>query len=146
MRNSNIQHPTSREVPRAQALGAVTQIFNLCTPKAFGAGRRFSIGKPSVRSHVSEIANALQNAILRYSRLQICVTLFACVFLISTQSHAASPTFTTLAGSAGTGSTNGTGSTALFSNPQAVATDPAGNIYVADTGNNVIRMITPGGA
>src|SRR5215831_7054861 len=60
-------------------------------------------------------------------------------------SHATFPTFSTLAGSAGTGSTNGTGAAALFSNPQAVAADAAGNVYVADTGNNIIRVITPGG-
>src|SRR5664279_4208688 len=42
----------------------------------------------------------------------------------------------TLAGSAGvSGSANGTGSAALFNQPQGVAVDSAGNVYVADTGN-----------
>jgi sugar lactone lactonase YvrE len=53
---------------------------------------------------------------------------------------------TTLAGSAGaTGTTDGTGSAARFNAPQAVATDASGNVYVADTGNSVIRKITPAG-
>ncbi len=53
---------------------------------------------------------------------------------------------TTLAGSAGvTGSTNGTGSAASFNNPYGVAVDSNGNVYVADTLNNLIREITPGG-
>ena len=54
---------------------------------------------------------------------------------------------TTLAGSAGVqGSTNGTGSGALFYLPAGVAVDSSGNVYVADTYNDTIRKITPGGA
>jgi sugar lactone lactonase YvrE len=37
-------------------------------------------------------------------------------------------------------------STANFLNPRGVATDSAGNVYVADTDNNRIRFITPLGA
>ena len=55
---------------------------------------------------------------------------------------------TTIAGLAAgiSGSVDGTNSTARFLTAQAVAVDPAGNIYVADTGNNTIRKITPAGA
>jgi sugar lactone lactonase YvrE len=53
---------------------------------------------------------------------------------------------TTLAGLAGnSGSTDGTGSAALFCGPQGVAVDSAGNVYVADTWNRSIRKVTPGG-
>ena len=52
----------------------------------------------------------------------------------------------TIAGSgAATPFTNGTGTSATFNNPQAIALDSNGNIYVADTGNSVVRMITPAG-
>lgn len=54
---------------------------------------------------------------------------------------------TTLAGSPGQqGSVDGTGSAARFSDPQAIAIDSAGNLYVADTGpTKAIRKITPAG-
>ena len=52
---------------------------------------------------------------------------------------------TTLAGTAGqVGSADGTGAAASFNNPIGVATDSAGNVYVADFGNSTIREITSG--
>lgn len=52
----------------------------------------------------------------------------------------------TLAGTAGSlGSANGTGSVARFFDPTGVAVDFAFNVYVADSGNNTIRKITPAG-
>jgi len=52
----------------------------------------------------------------------------------------------TLAGLPGyVGSTDGNGNDARFCNPQGLAVDGAGNIYVADTGNNTVRKITPMG-
>ena len=52
----------------------------------------------------------------------------------------------TLAGLAGTvGSSNGSASAARFNNPQGIAADAAGNLYVADTGNSLIRRIAPSG-
>ena len=53
---------------------------------------------------------------------------------------------TTLAGLAGTwGSADGTGTSAKFKYPSAVAVDTGGYVYVADQSNYTIRMITPGG-
>jgi sugar lactone lactonase YvrE len=59
---------------------------------------------------------------------------------------------TTLAGMAGpsdrvasSGSADGTGGAARFYNPQGVAVDGSGNVYVADMFNSTIRKITPAG-
>lgn len=52
---------------------------------------------------------------------------------------------TTLAGTGVSGSTNGPGTSATFNDPEGVAVDTAGNVYVASTGNNKIRKITPAG-
>jgi len=52
----------------------------------------------------------------------------------------------TLAGSPGaSGSTDATGSAARFNNPQNIAVDGSGNLYVADSGNNKIRKVTSAG-
>ncbi|MFY0605444.1 MAG: hypothetical protein JXR10_01945 [Cyclobacteriaceae bacterium] len=53
---------------------------------------------------------------------------------------------TTLAGTAGgSGSIDGTGTSASFSQPFGIAVDGSGNVYVADHANDLIRKITPAG-
>eukprot|EP00935_MAST-01C_sp_MAST-1C-sp1_P002723 g2723.t1 len=51
----------------------------------------------------------------------------------------------TMAGTGQAGHTNGAANVAQFNGPQDVAVDDQRNVYVADTGNNCIRKITPDG-
>jgi hypothetical protein len=64
-----------------------------------------------------------------------------------TRATAQEYTFTTLAGppEAGWGAIDGPGNAARFANPCGAAVDSAGNVYVADTENDTIRKVTPGG-
>jgi sugar lactone lactonase YvrE len=52
---------------------------------------------------------------------------------------------TTIAGNGAIGSADGKGTAASFSFPQGIAVDANGIIYVSDTGNDLIRKITPDG-
>ncbi|MCL5097141.1 MAG: hypothetical protein M1608_06375 [Candidatus Omnitrophica bacterium] len=90
---------------------------------------------------------------MRYPNLEswLCAGLLATAIAAAPQpvANAADEyTFTTLAGAAGqeAGSADGVGSAARFYQPEGVAVDGAGNIYVADTYNHTIRKITQDGA
>lgn len=53
---------------------------------------------------------------------------------------------TTIAGTPGaSGNADGAGAAARFNHPSNIAVDAAGNLYVADTGNQTIRRITQAG-
>jgi DNA-binding beta-propeller fold protein YncE len=52
---------------------------------------------------------------------------------------------TTIAGNGAPGDADGAAHTAGFDTPSGIAVAPDGTLYVADTGNDAVRAITPGG-
>jgi hypothetical protein len=87
---------------------------------------------------------------MNYSRAFFCAVL-PCVLVVPLTIGAQSTigqvyNFSTFAGTVGsTGSNNATGTNATFDLPSGVAVDSSGNVFVADTTNNMIRMITMNG-
>jgi sugar lactone lactonase YvrE len=74
------------------------------------------------------------------------------IYVADTNNHAirkitSAGAVSNFAGLPGTsGSTDGTGTAARFNNPINLALDSAGNVYVTDYSNSLIRKITPAGA
>ena len=58
----------------------------------------------------------------------------------------ASAVVSTLAGGGTYGGADGVGASAKFSSPEGIASDGAGNLYVADTGNHAVRKVELAGA
>lgn len=77
------------------------------------------------------------------SCLLLAVSMIASVW--AQTAPAAGYYFGTWAGAASAGTTDGAGSAARFFLPSALAVDAAGNLYVADSGNHTLRVITPAG-
>ncbi|MDV6215472.1 hypothetical protein R1T15_13245 [Mucilaginibacter sp. L3T2-6] len=76
--------------------------------------------------------------------LALALTMSATACL-KTHNEPSSVLVSTLAGSETYGSADGTGSSASFHRPRGIAVDRWGYVYVADSGNGLIRKISPGG-
>jgi hypothetical protein len=90
------------------------------------------------------VTTLLGNGYTRFFSLYaISVDTYGNIFVIDNNSlrkMTSSGVVTTLAGG-GYGFADGAGTNAKFSNPQGVAVDAFGNVYIADSGNNRIRKI-----
>ena len=87
--------------------------------------------------------NSLHHSWLRHARR---VIVSGALMMLGASSAWAQLAVGTLAGVAGSpGSTDSAGGTPTFQGPRNLAVDGAGNIYVADADNHLIRRITPAG-
>jgi sugar lactone lactonase YvrE len=104
-------------------------------------------GSPTNHGHLDGVGTAATFA----SPIGIAQDAGGTLYVADAMNHAirkitASGVVTTLAGSAGnSGSADGTGAAARFNYPTGVAVDASGNVYVADTTNNLLRKISPAG-
>jgi sugar lactone lactonase YvrE len=78
----------------------------------------------------------------------VCVDQFDTIYVVESTNHriyglAANGTKFLVAGTGSTGNMNGAGATASFNRLGGIAIDSKGVLYVADSRNDVIRMITP---
>jgi sugar lactone lactonase YvrE len=81
----------------------------------------------------------------RLPRRTISCGLLLAALTVSAQGAAPVFQWTTIAGRASIGLEDGPAASARFNDPQGLAFDPAGNLYIADTGNHTIRKLTPAG-
>jgi sugar lactone lactonase YvrE len=116
---------------------------------ADGANNRIRKVTPS--GTVSTLGDGTGNAARFNGPHGVAVDSAGNLYVAETSNHAIlkitpSGPITTLAGMPGSsGSADGSGSAARFKEPEDLAVDAAGNVYVADWGNNTIRKITPSG-
>ena len=147
--NNTVRRITASGVVTTIAGGEINEITALPTRGyADGTGRSalFSTGFAVTSSATGPLIAA------NYGALTMALDSQGNLYAADTLNHvirkiSSAGAVTTLAGSPGTsGSVNGVGGNAQFSSPYGVAVDSAGNVYVADAGNNTLRKITPGGS
>jgi len=81
---------------------------------------------------------------VNFVKICLAVLLFS-AFLSAACNNNNHPVVTTLAGNGALGFADGDAKSASFSNPMGVAVDSSGNVFVADSRNNLIRKIAPDG-
>jgi len=103
-----------------------------------GSGNPGFVDGPAVEAALKEPRGIVHDA-----RLDV-------IYVADTGNHAVrriqGGVMTTLAGSGKPGDRDGRGSGADFKSPIGLALDDAGNLYVVDSGNHKLRVVTPHGA
>ena len=147
--NNTVRRITASGVVTTIVGGEINEITALPTRGyADGTGRSallstgFAVTSSATGPLIAANYGALTMALDSQGNLYVADTLNHVIRTISSAGAV-----TSLAGSPGSsGSVNGVGGNAQFSSPYGVAVDSAGNVYVADAGNNTLRKVTPGGS
>ena len=138
------RRPTSVAIDRAGNAfiadpgdGTIRKIAVDGTPSTV-AGQHASFGNADGSAASARFRSPRAIAVDRGGRLYVADDLDHTIRMISTGGYVS-----TLAGEPGqSGGADGVGREARFRGPKGIAVDGYGNIYVADTGNSVIRKIT----
>ncbi|HTW63120.1 MAG TPA: hypothetical protein VME17_00835 [Bryobacteraceae bacterium] len=120
-------------------LAAFTDAFDVNTVAGGGLSGYSSVPGPAMQAALS---NPLGVAIDQSGRLYIADTANNAVRIVSLDGTISTVAGTGVSGFSGDG---GPASNAQLNHPEGVAVSPAGDIYVADTGNNRIRRLSPDG-
>jgi len=145
--SSRFGFPYGLAIDGADKIFVVDQIYNAVRSITAGEVRTYA-GVPST---TPGSADGGLNAARFNFPAYVAVDREGNVYVADTFNHTirkVSPTgqTTTLAGLAGTsGTADGPGIVARFSQPSGLVCDASGNIFAADFGNSAIRRITPGG-
>jgi sugar lactone lactonase YvrE len=83
--------------------------------------------------------------ILHFMKKSGSILFFGILFFIGCNTKNNYPNVTTFAGTGAMGARDGKGTSASFSNMMGIAADDNGNLYVADSRNNMIRKISKDG-
>jgi sugar lactone lactonase YvrE len=137
-------------------VGALSGLLALTTLSSCGGG---DDGSTSTKWTVSTFSGSGQygsadgnaSAASFANPLSVATDRSGTVFVADSFNHkirkiATDGTVTTLAGSGSIGSADGSGQAASFNYPTGIATDARGNVYVADSGNFKVRIVSPTGA
>ena len=122
------------------------------TPRLTGVRTSLVAGKPGVSNSGAErYADGSASTALFDSPWGVAIDELGRLVVADTKNNAirriaSDGTVTTIAGGGGPGYRDGPAEQALFNSPSDVAVDEGGFIYVADTHNQRIRKIAPGGA
>ncbi len=103
-----------------------------------------------LRAQIYSFSTLVSSSTGLYGPIGVAVDGSTNVYVADTYNHlirkvTPAGTVSVLAGSGSAGSANGRGSAASFYYPEGIAVDGAGNVYVTDTFNHTIRVITPAG-
>jgi uncharacterized repeat protein (TIGR01451 family) len=124
----------NKEVRKITSAGAVSTLAGSATSDVGGVGSTDGSGRIARFNYPSGVA-------VNGSTIYVADTNNNTIRKITS-----SGVVTSVAGTARAfGSVDGTGSAARFYYPHGLAADKAGNVYVADTNNHIIRKITPAG-